>query len=326
MAEDDKKDAVILRPKEVNTKLASYKGKANLLTPYARTEFDNIMKGFIPVIRETYIDPNPDNKEVYNSPEGKGQLALTKISLQKLAKLAGIKWVYTRRTDTREDARVAAYVACGTMRDVDGNVIQETKSGDIDLRDGTPQATAMKPDQLKIARRHVAALAETKAMDRVIRALLGLNASYSPEDLKKPFVILKLALDPNDDRVARMLQEDEAGIRNAVFGQSDPQEDDLSDIPAVPGTEGLGIPPVPGDPAPPQGTIVDVTAEHVNEMDRQDKINRINELYYLKVQAGKRDPSKPALTALADNALDDIIKMLEPRPDIRKPIDQEDLI
>lgn len=329
---EPKKDAITLRPQEVNTKLESYRGKAHLLTPYARTNFDNIMKGFIPVIRETYIDPDPKNKEVYVSQEGGGALALTKASLQKLSKLAGIKWVFTHRTDHREHPHIASYVAKGTMRDVDGNVIEETKSGDIDLRDGSPQAQEKTEKQLTMARRHIAALAETKAMDRVIRALLG-TRSYSADELKKPFVILKLALDPNDDRVARMLQEQEAGITSAlgIAPHDDADEDDLSDLTA-PGTEGLNLGPVPGDKTePPRGSgpVIDITATTVTEGPddaRKKLIEELAVLYYCRTEAGERSPEKKPLDELSDADLAAIYKFLSASPELRKPLSKEDIV
>ena len=328
MADEISKDAVILRPQEVNTKLESYKGKAHLLTPYARTKFDNIMQGFVPVIRETYIDPDPKGgKEVYNSQEGHGMLALTKIALQKLAKLAGVKWVYTRRVDGRVHPHIAAYVAKGTMRDVDGNTIEETKTGDIDLRDGTPQALEKTADQLKMARRHIAALAETKAMDRVIRALLG-TRSYTAAELQKPFIILKLALDPNDDRVSRMLQEEEVGISKALGFQApedDPEGEDLSDLPPA-GTQGLDIGPIPGDKprsSPPQGTgpIIDVAAESVRDVDpsidhRQAIIHHCEDLYYMTGLTRAAD--KPPIDSLSDEDLGKLERALLTKPIIRQ--------
>ena len=330
---DETKDAVILRPQEVNTKLESYKGHAHLLTPYARTKFDNIMQGFVPVIRETYLDPDPKGKEVYNSQEGKGMLALTKIALQKLAKLAGVKWVYTRRVDGRVHPHIAAYVAKGTMRDVDGNTIEETKTGDIDLRDGTPQALEKTADQLKMARRHIAALAETKAMDRVIRALLG-TRSYTADELRKPFVILKLALDPNDDRVSRMLQEEEVGISKALGIQA---PEDSPDMPPA-GTHGLDIGAVPGDKPkgnPPHGNgpIIDVNAESVRDVDpsvdhRQAIIHHCEDLYYMTGLT--RGADKPPISALSDEDLGKLERALLTKPIVRQlpgsQIDEEGLI
>jgi hypothetical protein len=341
MTDDAKKDAVILRPQEVNTKLESYKGQAHLLTPYARTKFDNIMQGFVPVIRETFLDPDVKNKEVYNSPEGGGLLAPSKLALQKLSKLAGVKWVYTRRMDDRKDAWIAAYVAKGTVRDVDGNVIEETKSGEYNLHDGTPQAEAFlhttngkSPKRLEAARQHICALAETKAMDRVIRALLGLKGSYTADELKKPFVILKLALDPNDERVAKMLQEEEAGISRALGFTTD--DGGLSEIP--PGTEGLDVGSVPGDkpgqnPPPGTGPIIDVKAESVSDHTPQDpavaarqvRIQRCEDLYYMTGLT--RGADKAPIKDLSDADLEKLEKALLTKPVVRQlPSKEEDII
>lgn len=320
---------VFRNPQDLNQALVSQRDKAHLMTPYARTEFGVIARGFVPSVRSTMIDADPEHGEVYKSWERPGELALTKVGLTKLGQLGGVVWVASVRTDDRKDPYLAEFHAEGKIQDIDGTWHNAQATRTINLNDGSPEAEKMKPNELKKARQNIAALAESKAKNRVLRELFGIAQSYKPEELNKPFVVLKLAPDMEDPEVRRLVQAQQLGLEKMLF-PSLPAPEEPS-VPVLPsGTTGLDIPEVPGDkPAPPggPGPVIDVKAEEHHETaakpDRPKKLKLVTDLYYTRTQAGIRDPGKPPLADLSDDQLDKIIEVLQDKPAIRKTAEEE---
>ena len=63
-------------------------------------------------------------------------------------------------------------------------------------------------------------LAQTGAMDRVIRKILGLKGTYKREELERPFVVPKIAFNPdvNDPKVRELLLRQGMDATSALFG------------------------------------------------------------------------------------------------------------
>lgn len=143
---------------------------------------------------------------------------LSKIALDRIALAAGVSWDphLSRRIDDGKDPRYCAWLAVGRYQNFDGRECIVQASKEVDLRDHSPQVDALwaryeqrvaqwegkrrqgpeprTPDaQIREQRLHIVSLAETKARLRAIRAL-GIRTSYTVEELRKPFVIAKLAL------------------------------------------------------------------------------------------------------------------------------------
>lgn len=328
METESKSMALVLRrPEELNQALVSQRDKAHLLTPYARTDFGVIARGFVPSLRTTYIDADPKNGEVYESWERKGELALTKIGLTKLGQLGGVVWVESVRTDDRQDPHLAEFHAEGKIQDIDGTWHNAQCTRTVNLNDDSPEALKMKENELKKARQNIAALAETKAKNRVLRELFGLQQSYRPEEFKKPFVVLKLAPDMEDPEVRRMVQAQQLGLEDQLYRQ--PGDLPPPTIPVLPsGTSDLSLSEPPGDRPKDQpqgsGPVVDITStpEDSKEEARAKKIKELEALYYTKTQAGVRDPDKPALSTLNDVQLDKMLEVMRAKPDVRKPAEE----
>ena len=189
-------------------------------------------------IRPVTVDPNPTMGEVYKLPGG-AEVALTKVSLDKIAAAAGITWdpVRSGRLDDRSDPHYCHFRAVGTVRDLDGSRRTLVGEKEIDLRDGNPsiftadekrmavvwvngRATdkidersrgyvrGWSRDRLDGARTHILAMAESKAKNRAIRQL-GVKSKYTTAELmQKPFVCLSLVFtgasdDPDLQRLAK---------------------------------------------------------------------------------------------------------------------------
>lgn len=159
-----------------------------------------------------------------------GKVALHRPCLDQLASLAGLTWDYVKRTDDGSVPLLWSYEAAATLRAVDGQRRQVIRSRTLDLRDGSPEITDMieaarkqnrgADSQISKARLNGAALAETKATSRVVRAALGLRGSYTKVEAARPFVFPTLVWLPDlsDPEVRRMVTAVELGIARQVYG------------------------------------------------------------------------------------------------------------
>ncbi len=326
---------VVHNARELGQALVANRDKAHLLTPFALAEFseDIIAPGFRPSLRMTKIDTVLDHGEVYEPWEKRGSLALTKKAIDKLAQLAGIEWNYVTRVDDGSDPLYAHYKAKGTMLEVDGTERSEEASRPINLNEGSPEAEAMKanPGMLKKARQNIAMYSESKAKNRVVRALLGIQSSFKPEELQKPFVVLKIVPDMNDPEVRRMVQAKMLHLEKYLFQAEHPREIPPELPPASPGASGLELPEPPAGqtkslPAA-SNPPIDIKPEPLSntlEQIRAEKIKAVQDCYYTKTTEGKRDPNKRPLESLPDNELDEILKLFKDMPTVR--MKQESLI
>jgi hypothetical protein len=146
-------------------------------------------------------DGKPLSADIY--PVGMGKFGLSKAPLDRIAGAAGVDWdpVLTRRLDDARDPFYCAFQAVGYVRSFDGTRRTITGTKEMDLRDGSPQCEALasrKRDgsgdaskQIREMRLHILGHAESKAKLRAIRSL-GLQTSYKPEELSRPFAIARL--------------------------------------------------------------------------------------------------------------------------------------
>lgn len=147
-----------------------------------------------------------------------GNLALHGSSLAMLAAAAGIS---TTNTDTRlVEPGLWRSIVTITMKGFDGQRRAITKSKIVDLRDGSPEIAGWSNQRIANARQHGAALAESKASNRAIRAALGLKGSYTPAEAAQPFVFPVLVWVPNldDPEINRMVTAAELGLIDQVYG------------------------------------------------------------------------------------------------------------
>lgn len=141
--------------------------------------------------------------------------AITKVGGMKLAAAANVSIVSTETVRTEcclrciEMARATGKAkACGNCPHVYDMAVTVTirvpePSGGFRMMQATKEidctlvSNGMTEAQYKRFLPHRAAIAESKAFMRAIRAALGLAATYSMEDLKKPFVVARVV--PNLD-------------------------------------------------------------------------------------------------------------------------------
>jgi len=207
-----------------------------------------------------------------------GKRGLGKTALDRIALAAGVSWDphQSRRLDDARDPRYCAWLAVGTFKGFDGREVTIQASKEVDLREGSPQLEALwsrykaklsrwerdgkkgwkpkPPDaQIREQRLHIVSMAETKARLRAIRAL-GIRTSYTPEELRKPFVVAKIAFtgettDPQLRReFARMQAASFLDARRALYGDVAPPR--------------LALPPPTS--APPVGSVVDADDDVVD--------------------------------------------------------------
>jgi hypothetical protein len=139
----------------------------------------------VDVERETYATSRADTSK----------LGLGKTALDRISGAAGIVWdpYLSGRVDNGSDPLYCQWRAVGTYRGFDGSPVTVPKNKTVDLRPGSPQAKAMTEAQLPQARQFVMEMAESKAMNRVIRTL-GVRTSYTRQELAKPFIVARLML------------------------------------------------------------------------------------------------------------------------------------
>lgn len=124
-----------------------------------------------------------------------GKLGLAKPALDKIAKAVGVSWdpIQSRRLDDGSDPYYASYRAVGFYRHFDGTMMQIMGEKQMDLHDESEWAKKMTAGELSMQRKFIAEHAETKARLRAIRSL-GLQTSYTKDELAKPFIVAKLML------------------------------------------------------------------------------------------------------------------------------------
>jgi hypothetical protein len=177
--------------------------------------------------------------------------SLGKVALMKIAQAAGIVWDHRASGPMSLTRDYVSYKAVALIRlpagdyqpmmaikEIDLKVIEaELTEQNIDKYNKLLKSTDSKDkkkiegytqkewveQQTKIAliqwSKHKAARAETGAMQRVIRAALGIKQAYTAEELSKPFIVPRIdfAPDYNDPNVQRMMIENGVRAMSALF-------------------------------------------------------------------------------------------------------------
>lgn len=193
------------------------------------------------------IDPAVETYKITET-----QLGLGRVALDRIAQAAGIVWDQERsgRLDDRSHPHYCVYRAAAWVRDLDFTLrplLPQEKV--MDLRDGAPReqdliaqsasklrrersynknnltdaeieraAREAAKNQLRAERLHIEGHCQTKARNKVVRAL-GVRHSYSPEELAKPFVIVRPTYSGRSDD-PQIRRENAAAIREAALGSA----------------------------------------------------------------------------------------------------------
>jgi hypothetical protein len=229
------------------------KGDYNVLVPTLTIQ--EISPFHKPVLEIVRINPDPKAGEVYETVQGSGDFSMRAVALQKIGYAAGLIWNAKGcgRTDDGSNPRLVSYRAEAAVRKEDGtymplnaeymvdlDVIEEETRESYEKKSQTIMADKRKKGEKwtdedrkayveKSVRRDMLQkrkfrlqLAQTGAMDRVIRKILGLKGTYKASELSKPFVIPKIAFNPdvNDPQVRQLLLKQGLDATNVLFGSA----------------------------------------------------------------------------------------------------------
>lgn len=267
-------------PRDVNRMLEEALEHYHLVSP--ATSCGVVPEGCAVAMSLVKVDPNPDNKEVY---QVTGGLGLGKVAINKIAMAAGVSWDprLSMRLDNGRDPYVCRFQAVGTVRHFDGTELTIMGTKEMDLRPGSAQVEALEsrykaavekwerggrkgyepkpPDaQIREMRLFIEAHAETKARLRAIRAI-GIKTSYAPQELAKPFAVARLMFtgQSSDPMLRMMFAQERARAmlmgKSMMYGQQPMQLGPAMAPPMLPMTtdgEVIGRALEPDDDLPPE--------------------------------------------------------------------------
>lgn len=214
--------AALATVKDLVDRMREIQDQAIICSPFAN--LDALPQFFRVSERVVLIDPDPQRGEVYGGANflKPGEVALARPGLLKLWQGAGGTIISSRRTDDRTIPHYCAWEAVGEIRQVDGNLLRMFGSRTLDYRDGSEQVAGLKAGDIAQKRRAIQQLAETFAMERMIRGCVNLQQKYLAADLTaKPFVCYALIPDASlsDDPAIRRLAAAVAfGVVDKLYG------------------------------------------------------------------------------------------------------------
>ena len=197
---------------------------------------------FRPAISIVRLSPDPDEGDVYKSGwKNNGPVfSLSKAGLEAIADGAGITFGRPKRLDDRSDHDYCEIAVEGSMRNSAGvirsiekmahhrmSVVaenmwqQRVAANERSKTPDTPETMKKKHDgEVSQFRRFLVERTETRAMLRVIRALLGVKGSRTAAQIAKPKVVLRFDFvgDMSDPDVKRLMLERAAGATESMYG------------------------------------------------------------------------------------------------------------
>lgn len=212
--------AVITTPEQYRSALLKWQqDHYNILTPFTHISGLAASHGIITSL--VTLSPNKDDGDVYDGlPFLKGdEVAPAKIGLRKLAECAGIS-TRTERTDGRQIPFFWESKAIGSYRGVDGSIVTREATEEWDLRDGSLRMKGWTRNQIEEGRKHGLRNCEARAINAAIRECgFGIKQKYSRDELKRPFVIIRVIFVPdmNDPDVKRLVTERALGGTTTLY-------------------------------------------------------------------------------------------------------------
>lgn len=213
---------IITTPTEFAGAVQRWQGKYNLLTPFTNisglAQAHGIFSTVIP------INTNKLAGEVYDGlPFLKdNQVALAKNGLRKIAEGLGI----STKLEYISVGVVPYYwhvKAIASYIGIDGKRVEREASMEWDLRDGSPRLRGWKPAQIDEGRKYGLRACETRAINAAIRECgCGVKQAYHRDELAKPFVTIRVALQPDmsDPDIKRMVTEHFVGASRALYASN----------------------------------------------------------------------------------------------------------
>ncbi len=188
----------------------------------------------------------PDIHDTYEV--GGGKRAHGRATLQQIGAAAGVSWdaQQSGRLDDGSDPHYCHYRAVGVVRQFDASELVIIGDKEMDLREGSAQIVSMHERyerklaqwlkggkrgkrakdptaQISEMRLHILSHAQTKAQLRAIRSM-GVQSSYTGDELGKPFVVAKLIFTGQSDdpelrrQFSGLVASRYLGARTALFG------------------------------------------------------------------------------------------------------------
>lgn len=218
------------------------KDGANLIMP--QQILSNVPAMHSITIEHVTISSKLEDGDIYPKQGDATKFILTKQGIMKLCACAGVEWnwQYCQRTDNGKDRDYISYRVVGAVRKLDGSWMSLQGEYDMDfevleddLRNqyyhkskawNKPQAekdayieSNTKSELIRL-RRYKMGRCETGAMLRALRGLLTLKNSYTKAELEKPFVIARLAFQPdyNDPDIRKQFISASTQAIHGVFG------------------------------------------------------------------------------------------------------------
>ena len=176
----------------------------NLISP--ATFIARVPDGFDLVLSQVLVDLSSRQGDrgntIYTSgdvdPTDGGKLGISKTVLMKIAAALGVTWLESYRVDDGSHPYYCHWRCLAEYKAFSGQDMRVPGNKQMDLRDGSPQASEQTEKQLHQQRKFIMEHAETKAMLRAIRST-GLKTSYTLDDLRKPFVAARLMMTGRSD-------------------------------------------------------------------------------------------------------------------------------
>lgn len=158
----------------------------------------------------------------HDSQMAEGQYAPNARGLAKLAQVAGITMLDSRRMDSGREADVVEWRVEVEMTTPSGRTLRAfgTKRIDIGQLAETTNRDGKHPTKARLdkAREHMVAMAETKAFNRAVRSLLSLHGSYAKSRLLKPFAVLRYVPDMSQPEVRQAFLGQLLPTSQALYG------------------------------------------------------------------------------------------------------------
>lgn len=207
----------------------------HLISP--QTTVGNLPEGCSLMVSAVVVDLR---RETYKSGNC-NELGLGKVALNRISAAAGIDWLYAhcKRTDDNKRAFYRSCQAVGRVRQFDLSWRTQSAHKEIDMSEtGQDYLDIVNREaenkrrykdkydgdggakEIAVKRKHILSLCDTEAHLRCIRALVGLRVSYLPDELEKPFIVVRLSFDGRsaDPNIQSMFAD---RIADAFLGASD---------------------------------------------------------------------------------------------------------
>lgn len=220
LAKADRTPPVITTAEEFRASLERWQGRQfNVLTPFSNISGLAPSHGILTSIVQINLDKTAG--DVYDGlPFLKGgDVALAKNGLRRIAEGLGI----STRLEYIAVGIIPNYwhvKAIATYKGIDGSLVSREGSQEWDLRDGSDRLKGWTPNQISEGRKNGLRQCETRAINAAIRECgCGIKQSYKKEELARPFVAVRVMLNPDmsDPEVRRMVTAAALGGMQALY-------------------------------------------------------------------------------------------------------------